>query len=190
MSTINDFGIPGVGTGIMQPKMKNRWRVTFTNFGGGADSTPVSMNAVRVTRPNLNLAEVEQHRYNSIAYVQGKHNWEPMSLTIEDDVASSASRVIQEQIQKQQYLTGVEGPWLATAPEGSVYKFTTRLDLLDGGTNVLERWHVQGGWLTNVDYTDLDYEANDKVQIALTVRFDHAYQEFVTYDGGPGMATG
>ena len=43
MSTINDIGIPGVGSGILQPRQKNRWRVTFANLGGGADSQPLSM---------------------------------------------------------------------------------------------------------------------------------------------------
>ena len=34
MATINQFGIPGVGSGILQPKLKNRWRVTFVGMGG------------------------------------------------------------------------------------------------------------------------------------------------------------
>lgn len=191
MATIDDFGIPETGgPGLLQPKLKNRWRTTFINMGGGADSSPVSRQAVNVTRPNLSMQEVEIRRYNSVGWVAGQHTWEPMTISLEDDVGSLAARTIQEQIQKQQYLTGVEGPWLATAPEGSVYKFTTRLDLLDGNEAVLERWTVQGCWLSSVDYQDLDYNANDKVMINLTVRFDHAYQDFITYNGGPGMATG
>lgn len=113
MSTINDFGIPGVGSGILHPKHKNRWRVTFANMGGGADSQPVSMQAVTVTRPKVSFEEIELHRYNSRAWVAGKHNWEAMQLTIEDDVTSTASTVIQAQLQKQQWLIGAEGQWLA-----------------------------------------------------------------------------
>ena len=62
MATINDFGIPGVGTGILQPKLKNRWRVTFANLGGGTDSQPLSMQAISATRPQLTFEEVALHR--------------------------------------------------------------------------------------------------------------------------------
>lgn len=190
MATINDFGIPEVGTGILQPKMKNRWRVIFTNIGGATDSQPLSMQAITVSRPNLSFDEVQLDRYNSRGWVAAKHTWSEMNLTIEDDVTSQAARVIQEQLQKQQYLTGIEGPWLAAAPEGSVYKFTTRLDMLDGNEQVIERWYVEGCWIKTADYTDLDYAASEKVVINLTLRYDHARQEFPNYTGGPGLATG
>lgn len=190
MSTINDFGIPGVGSGILHPKHKNRWRVTFANMGGGADSQPLSMQAVTVSRPKVTFEEIELHRYNSRAWVAGKHNWEPMALTIEDDVTGTASSVIQAQLQKQQWLIGAEGQWLAAAGEGSLYKFVTYLDMLDGNDQVVEKWTVEGCFLAGADYGDLDYSANEKVTISLTIRFDHARQTVGGYSQGPGVATG
>lgn len=190
MATINDIGIPGVGTGILQPKLKNRWRITFANLGGGVDSQPMSMQAVNVTRPVLNFEEVQLDRYNSRAWVASKHNFEPMTLTLEDDVTGSASKVLQEQIQKQQWLTGAEGPWLATAGEGSLYKFVTYMDLMDGNEQVIEKWTVEGCWFQNIDYTDLDYTASEAVQITCTIRYDHARQDIGGYNQGEGVATG
>lgn len=190
MATINDIGIPGVGTGILQPKLKNRWRVTFANLGGGVDSQPMSMQAINVTRPVLNFEEVQLDRYNSRAWIASKHMFEPMTLTLEDDVTGSASKVLQEQIQKQQWLTGAEGPWLATAGEGSLYKFVTYLDLMDGNEQVIEKWTVEGCWFQNIDYTDLDYTASEAVQITCTIRYDHARQDIGGYSQGEGVATG
>ena len=63
MATINDIGIPGIGTGILQTKLKNLWRVTFANLGGGVDSQPLSLQAVNITRPSISFEEVELHRY-------------------------------------------------------------------------------------------------------------------------------
>lgn len=190
MATINDIGIPGVGTGILQPKLKNRWRVTFANLGGGVDSQPLSLQAVTVTRPILNFQEVELHRYNSVAWVAGKHTFEPMTMTLEDDVTGSASKVIQEQVQNQQFLIGAEGQWLAAAGEGSNYKFVTYLDQLDGNEQVIEKWTIEGCWIQNVDYTDLDYSDSGQVQINLTIRYDHARQDLGGYNQGQGVATG
>ena len=190
MATINDLGIPGIGTGILQPKLKNRWRITFANLGGGVDSQPLSMQAITVTRPVLTMEEVQLDRYNSRAWVAGKHMFEPMTLTFEDDVTGSATRVIQEQLQKQQWLIGAEGPWLATAGEGSLYKFVTYLDLMDGNEQVIEKWTIEGCWFQNVDWTDLDYAASEAVQITTTIRYDHARQDVGGYNQGEGVATG
>lgn len=190
MSTINDIGIPGVGTGILHPRQKNRWRITFANLGGGVDSQPLSMQAVTVTRPVISFDEVQLDRYVSRAFIAGKYTFEPITLSFEDDVSGTASRVIQEQLQKQQWLTGAEGQWMAAAGEGSLYKFVTYLDLLDGNDQVTEKWTVEGCWLQQVDYTDLDMAASDAVLITTTLRYDHARQDIGGYSQGEGVATG
>ncbi len=190
MATINDIGIPGVGSGILQPKLKNRWRVTFANLGGGADSQPLSIQAVTLTRPVLSFEEVQLDRYNSRAWVAGKHMFEPMTITLEDNVTGSASQVLQEQLQNQQFLIGAEGQFLAAAGEGSLYKFVTYLDLLDGNETVVEKWTIEGCFIQNIDYMDLDYAASEAVQITVTLRYDHARQDIGGYDQGQGVATG
>ncbi|MFY0658062.1 MAG: hypothetical protein JXR12_15095 [Neptunomonas phycophila] len=191
MATINQFGIPGVGSGILQPKLKNRWRVTFIGMGGeGSSSQPVSHQAITVNRPTLRFDEVELNRYNSRAYVAGRHEWEPMNVTIEDDVTGSASKIVNEQIQKQQFLIGAEGPFLGAAQEGSIYKFATKIEMLDGKEQVIERWVMQGCFVQNVEYGELDYGSSEAVLINLTLRFDHAFQEIEGYNAGEGIALG
>lgn len=190
MSTINDIGIPGVGSGILHPKQKNRWRVTFANLAGGADSQPVSMQAKIVKRPTLTFEEIELHRYNSRAWIAGKHNWEPMTMSVEDDVTGSASQVLQAQLQKQQWLIGAEGQFLAASGEGSLYKFVTYLDMLDGNDQVIEKWTMEGCWLTSTNYGDLDYTSGEVVILELSIRFDHARQLLGGYSQGQGIATG
>lgn len=192
MSTINNFGIPGVGTGILQPKQQNRFRATFANIGGGVGSNPLSMQVITVSRPTVDFSEHELNRYNSKAYIAGKHSFDPINMTVEDDVTSSASAVIQEQLQKQQWLIGAEGQWLAASGEGSLYKFVTYLDQLDGNDQITERWIYEGCWLKNVNYNDLDYSSSNPVTITMSIRFDHARQDITgfKYDQGKGVATG
>jgi hypothetical protein len=190
MATINDIGIPGVGTGILQPKLKNRWRVTFAGLGGGADSQPLSMQAITVDRPKLQFEEVQLDRYNSRAWVAGKHTWDPVTLVAEDDISGTATRVIQEQLQLQQWLIGAEGAWLAAAAEGSKYKFVTYLQQLDGNEQVIETWTLEGCWLSRCDWDALDYSASETVKINMTIRFDHARQDVVGFRGGEGVALG
>lgn len=191
MSTISDFGIPSVGSGgLLHPKHQDRWRVIFNKIGGdGVDSKNLSFQAVKVNRPTLTFEEIELHRYNSRAWVAGKHSWNECELIIEDDITGTASKVIQSQLQRQKWLIGSDGAWLRSAPEGSMYKFSMNLDMLDGAEAVLERWQLEGCWLKVANYGDLDYRENNKVEISLTVRYDNARQELFPYTS-QGIATG
>lgn len=189
MSTILDMGIPGVSSGIRHPKHKNRWRVTFANLGGGTDSIPFSAQLRTFQRPRLTFEKHQLDRYNSRAWILGKHTWEPISLTLEDDILNGAAKAMQEQLQKQQWLIGAEGQWLKPAAEGSLYKFVVYLDNLDGGEVVLERWTLEGAMFETVNWGDLDYVTGEPLTIDVQISYDHARQEFGNYDG-PGQALG
>lgn len=192
MATINDFGIAGLDQGaVLHPKHKNRWRVEFVNLAQQPTAgRSLSLQATKVSLPQLNRQEVAIHRYNSTVYVAGKHEWQDLTMTLEDDVSSVAIRALQAQEQLQQHLIGVEGPWLATPPEASLYKFGMKIISLDGGETVLNTWHVEGCWFKNTNWGDLDYSSSDAVAIDLTIRFDHAYQVIESYSGGQGRAVG
>lgn len=190
MANINDIGIPGVGTGILQPKLKNRWRATFANLGAGTDAQPLSMQVVTFDQPSLSYEEVALHRYNSRAWVAGKHNWEELKIVLEDDITSTAMEVLVAQSQQQQYIIGTQGPWLAASAEGSLYKFVTYLDQLDGGEQVLATWTIEGCWIKSLAPENLDYSASEAVKINLSMRFDNAFYTVGQYTGGQGVATG
>jgi len=189
MANINDFGIPGVGTGILQPKLKNRWRATFAGIGGGADAQPLSMQVITFDRPNYSFDEVELNRYNSRAWIAGKYNWQPIKIVVEDDITSTATSVIRAQVQQQNYLIGTAGPWMAASPEGSLYKFATYLDMLDGNQQVLETWTIEGCWIKDANYGTVDYSSSEQVKIDITMRFDNAFQTIGQYTG-QGVALG
>lgn len=191
MATINDFGIPGVGEGILHPKHMHRWRVFFVNMAGGASTLPLSHQLVTFKRPTLNFEKITLDRFNSRAFVAGKHTIEPLDFTLEDDISSSATNIIQQQLQIQQWLIGAEGPFLGAASEGSEYKFVARLEMLDGGRNdeVVERITCEGCWLENVDYGEVDYSSAEAVKINVTMSIDHFRQDLGGYSG-PGSALG
>lgn len=184
MATLSQVGIFGINTGILHPKHKNRWRAIFTNLGGtnGAVANvpnDLSSQLITTTRPNLSFEEFPLDRYNSRAYVAGKHTFEPITMTLEDDVTNKASNAIQTQLERQQRLIGATGPWLNTEATASSYKFGTFLEQLDGNETVVESWRIEGCFLQAVDYGDYDYSTGDRVIITLTIRYDHARQVLV-----------
>lgn len=181
MATLSQVGIAGVGNGILHPKHKNRWRAIFSGLGGilGSNSgipNDLSLQVITATRPSMSYEEIQLDRYNSRAYVAGKHTFEPCQMSVEDDVTNRAANAIQTQLEKQQRLIGATGPWLNTEATAFTYKFGMMIEMLDGNEAVVESWKYEGCFLQSVDWGDLDYSSGDKATISLTIRFDHVRQ--------------
>lgn len=185
MATLSQVGIAGVGNGVLHPKHKNKWRALFTGLGGvlGSNSgvpNDLSLQVVMFTRPSLTYEEIQLDRYNSRVYVAGKHSFEACQMTVEDDVTNRAANAIQTQLERQQRLIGVTGPWLNTEATAFTYKFGMVLEMLDGNEAVVESWKYEGCFLQSVNWGEVDYTTGEKMTIALTVRFDHARQVLVS----------
>lgn len=191
MSTLNDVGgLPEVTTGgFLQPKLTNRWRVTFLGFGDDPGATPLSLQATKVTRPDLKFDVQTMHRYNSFANVLGKHSLGDLSVTVMDDLSSTATKLLQAQLQRQQFIIGAEGPYLASAQEGSMYKFATVLDLLNGNDLVAESWTYEGCMIASAKWADVDYGKSEIMTIDISMKIDHMFQCFPNFVT-PGIALG
>jgi hypothetical protein len=186
MALITDLGVDGGG--VAQPRLKHKWALTFQNMGG--DSDPLRLNAINANRPKLAFAEIVMDRYNSKVYIAGKHEFETIDVTFEDDLNGGVTAALQEQLELQQNLIGLNAaPRLTSAASGQDYKFAVRMDLLDGGTNIVETWVLEGAHIQKIDYDQLDYTASETVKVTVTFRFDHARQN-INPDRVSGKATG
>jgi hypothetical protein len=173
MALITDLGVDG--NGIFHPKLKHKWRVNFQGIAG--DPQPLRVQAVTADRPKVRFDEVVLDRYNSKAYVAGKHEYEPVNISFEADIGGQVEQTVQQQLEIQQKLIGNgAAPRLPSAIAGSVYKFAVKLESLDGDDLVLESWLLEGAWFSNVDWGDLDYSTSDALRITATIRFDNARQ--------------
>jgi len=172
--TKSKFGVPIDGStplGILQPKLKFRFRITFdNNFGGGTDLFSLTQNVQNVTRPKLTHEEVIIDSYNSKVYVAGKHVWDPVTIMIRDDITNKVTKKVGEQLQRQ--LNHFDQTSFSA---GGDYKFDCYIEILDGkSADATESWKLEGAFIQNVDYSDTDYTANDPVTISMTLRYDNA----------------
>lgn len=175
MAVLKDMGINGNGDEILQPMLKNRFRVEFRGIG---DSEFLTLQAITVDRPKLSFEEVVLDRYNSRAYIAGKHTFETINVVFEADIGGGVLRALQDQLEFQQKLIGMDSRTLMPASRsGGRYKFSTIIEQLDGDTTVFETWYLDGCFLQNVDWGDLDYSASETLKVTATIRFDHARQD-------------
>ena len=174
--TKSRFGIPiqgaSEGTGIIMPKLKYRFRVNFQDIGAEARSVELTTNVQSVTRPSISVEEVEVHSYNSKVYMQGKHTWNTIDVTMRDDITNSISKLIGSQVQRQ-----INHYQQTTAAASNQFKFNMTLDVMDGSTATpTETWELEGCFIQNVTYGDNDYAEASQQQVVITVRFDNAVQ--------------
>lgn len=173
MATLTNFGVPVDGTTstLLMPKLQYRFRVTLVNFGETDATTTLSGQVVSVTRPNLTHEEVTLDVYNSKVYIAGKHTWDPVTLTVRDDITNSVSKAIADQLNKQLNHADQDA---SRAAEN--YKFGAIIEVLDGSNEgeALDAWSLNGCFIQNVQYGELNYATSDAVQITMQIRFDNA----------------
>ena len=182
VATLSKFTVPlasdqsASNQGLLMPKLQYRFRLILENFGVSTPRTELTKQVIDVTRPSLTFDETILDVYNSRVYLAGKHTWDPLTLTIRDDVNNSVTRLCGEQIQKQ-----FDFFEQSSASSGTDYKFTGRIEMLDGGNGanavtVLETWELYGAYVQNINYNTMAYNTSEPASITLSVRYDNAIQ--------------
>ena len=174
--------------GLLMPKLKYRFRVTFLNLGVSQPTTELTKQVMDATRPSVSFEEIVLDIYNSKVKLAGKPSWEDLTLNVRDDAGGQVTKLVGEQLQKQ-----FDFMEQASASSGIDYKFTTIIEILDGGNGtstptVLETWEIYGCYLTSVNYNDLNYGESAPVTITMNVKFDNAMQSPV--GAGVGAVVG
>jgi hypothetical protein len=183
ISTLSKITVPlasgdsASNQGLLMPKLQYRFRVSLENFGVSTPTTELTKQVIDIARPNVSFEQMTIDIYNSRVYLAGKHSWEPITLNLREDVNNNVQKLVGEQLQKQ-----FDFYEQSSAASGQDYKFTTRIEILDGGNgantpNVLETFELYGCYVESANYNQLAYSnSTDPVSIALTIRYDNAVQ--------------
>jgi hypothetical protein len=182
ISTLAKISVPlasdqsAVSQGQLMPKLQYRFRVSLENFGVSTPRTELTKQVMDVTRPSLTFEEIVIDKYNSRSYLAGKHTWEPITLNLHDDVGGNVQKLVGEQNQKQ-----FDFFEQASAASGIDYKFTMRIEMLDGGNGaytptVLETFEMYGCYVQSTNWNTLAYNSNEPATITMSIRFDNAIQ--------------
>ena len=182
ISTLSKFTVPlsndqsSASQGLLMPKLQYRFRAVLEGFGVSTPRSEITKQVVDITRPNLTFDKVTLDVYNSRVYMAGKHTWEPITITLRDDVNNSVTKLVGEQVQKQ-----FDFFEQASAASGIDYKFVARIEMLDGGNgasapNVLETFELYGAYVENVNYNSLAYNTSEPSTITMSIRYDNCIQ--------------
>jgi hypothetical protein len=175
--------------GLLMPKLKFRFRVTFLGLGVTQPTTELTKQVISFTRPQVTFDNIDLPIYNSTIRLAGKHSWSDITCEVRDDAGGNVSRLVGEQLQKQ--LDFLEQ---SSAASGIDYKFTTVFEVLDGGNGAntpiaLETWNILGCYLQGVNYNDANYgSGTEPMTVSMTIRYDNAVQTLTGADVGVGAS--
>ena len=131
-ASATNFTVPISGVtnqGLLMPKLKFRFRATFANFGVTTGKLiELTKQVADIKRPSVQFTEIPIDIYNSKVYLQGKPEWQTITVNLRDDAGNNVAQMVGEQVQKQfDFLEQ------ASASSGIDYKFIMTYDMLDGG---------------------------------------------------------
>ena len=158
------------------PKLQYRFRVLFQNFGVSKPTTELTKQVISTSRPAPEFEEITLDVYNSKVKLAGKAKWNDISVVVRDDVSGAVSKLVGEQLQKQ-----FDFFEQSSAASGIDYKFTTVIELLDGGNGaneaaVLETFELYGCYVKKAEYKGAEYKTSEAMDITLSIAYDNALQ--------------
>jgi hypothetical protein len=182
IASLANFTVPlasdqsATSQGMLMPKLKYRFRLSFENFGVSTPTTELTKQVISAARPNVQFEDQTIHIYNSQIHYAGKPKWQTIAVKLRDDSTGAVSKLVGEQMQKQ-----FDFYEQSSAASGLDYKFTLRIEMLDGGNggstvNVLETWECYGCYVNQINYEALDYSQNGPAEISLTITVDNCIQ--------------
>jgi hypothetical protein len=147
-----------------EPKMKNRWIMEV-------DGIP-SFLIKTANRPSINFETITMDHINIKRKLQGKGEWQDISITLYDAIVPSGAQAVMEWIRLgHESITGRRG-------YADFYKKDIQIYALGPVGDKVEQWTIKGAFIQAANFGDLDWASNDPFSIELTLSYDYAILEF------------
>ena len=144
-----------------EPKRQNRFILRFPSSLGINEWFVESTK-----RPSIKIASTEIQFLNTSTYVAGRFNWDEMTVKFRDPIGPSASQALMEWVRLHaESVTGRMG-------YAAGYKKDITLEMLDPTGVAVEKWILQGCFLTDVDFQGVSYTDDGLQTIVATLRPD------------------
>jgi len=144
-----------------EPKRQNRFILRFPSSLGINEWYVES-----TSRPAITINATPIPFLNTETYVAGRFTWGTINVTFRDPIGPSAAQALMEWVRLHaESVTGRMG-------YAAGYKKNIDLEMLDPTGVVVEKWIMEGTFLTNVNFNTLAYNSEGIATIQATLRPD------------------
>ena len=117
-------------------------------------------------RPSIKIAATEIQFLNTSTYVAGRFKWDEIGVKFRDPIGPSAAQALMEWVRLCAESVTVRMGYAAG------YKKDIDLEMLDPTGVVVEKWILQGTFLSSVDFGALGYSTDNLADISANLRMD------------------
>jgi hypothetical protein len=144
--------------------MKNRYIMEW-------DGVPGYM-VKAAARPSIQFEKVTLDHINIKRQLQGKGEWQDITITLYDPIVPSAAQAVMEWVRLgHESITGRRG-------YADFYKKDIDFYMLGPVGDKIEQWKIKGAFITSANFGDVAFDSNDPATIELTLTYDYAILEF------------
>ena len=144
-----------------EPKRKNRFVLEFPTELG-IESFLVQTSG----KPSLEIGSTEIPYMNTSTWVAGRSKWSTIEVKFIDVIGPSTTQKIMEWVRLHaESVTGRMG-------YAAGYKKNVDLEMLDPTGVVVEKWILEGTFLSSVDFGSLGYSTDALADITASLRMD------------------
>jgi hypothetical protein len=146
------------------PKVSNRFVMSVGDIP--------SFICKKVSRPGITFGEVVIDHINTKRKLQGKADWNDITVTLWDPIVPSGAQHVMEWVRKgYESATGAAG-------YADFYKEDVTIEVLGPQGDIRERWVIKGAFPLTTEMGELDWSNDQPVEITLTLKYDYAVLEF------------
>lgn len=147
-----------------EPKMKNRYILEW-------DGVPGYM-VKAAQRPTIQFEPIVLDHINIKRKLQGKGEWQDITVTLYDPIVPSASQAVMEWVRLgHESITGRRG-------YADFYKKDLDFYMLGPVGDKIEQWKLKGAFIVSANFGDVAFDSNEPATIELTLAYDYAILEF------------
>ena len=144
-----------------EPKQKNRFILTFPS-SLGINSWYVESTA----RPKISIKSTDIPFLNTKTYVASTFEWNTISVVFRDPIGPSAAQALMEWVRLHaESVTGRMG-------YAAGYKKDITLEMLDPTGVAVEKWIMQGCFITEADFKEVAYGEGGIMTASISLRPD------------------
>jgi hypothetical protein len=147
-----------------EPKTKNRYIMEME----GIPSYLIKAAA----RPSINFETIVLDHINIKRKLQGKGDWQNITITLYDPIVPSGAQLVMEWIRLgHESLTGRKG-------YAQFYKKDISFYMLGPVGDKVEMWTLKGALIESANFGDLAFDSSDVATIELVLAYDYAVLEY------------
>jgi hypothetical protein len=123
-------------------------------------------------RPTINFETIKLDHINIYRKLQGKGEWQDITITLYDPIVPSAAQSVMNWIRLgHESITGRRG-------YADFYKKDIDFYMLGPVGDKVEQWKLKGAFIQAANFGDLAFDSNEPATVELTLSYDYAILEF------------